>query len=530
VIFTNGHIYLGTHSGDRGNFVQAIAIKSGKVLASGSNADILKLKSADTEVVDLGGHFAMPGFNDAHTHIAEAGLGKLEVDLTGTKSLDEMLARIRHAAQTAPAAKWIIGRGWDHTLWSNVVLPTRQDLDRVTGDHPAVFNRVDGHILIANTAALRAAGVNKDTPDPQGGKYDHDANGELTGIVRETAKDALLAKVPKPDAATLRKGLMLALQDAAQSGVTSVQDFSDWDSFEALELLEQEEKLTARVSEWLPFIDDLETLKKHRAHHAATDPMLHTGMLKGFMDGSLGSGTAALLAPYSDDPKDRGIPYFKQDQLNAMARDRVAAGFQLGFHAIGDAGVRTALNAFDYARKNTGKEEQNLRFRIEHSQVVAPEDFARYKQIGVIASMQPNHLLTDMNWAEKRLGPERAKYSYAWREFLKNGVPLAFGTDYPVEPITPYRGVYAAITRKNEAGTKTYPGDQTITIWQALDAYTTGASYAEFAEKHKGTLEPGMAADVVVLDRDLTAVPAQDILGTKVLRTVVAGKTVYEAK
>lgn len=528
LVLIHGRIYTGVHTGSRANFVEAVAIHSGKVIATGSDAEIIKYKSRGTQIIDLGGHFAMPGFNDAHTHLAEGGQSKLAVELTGTKSLAEMEARIEAAAKRAEPGQWLLGRGWDHTLWSKVVLPTRQDLDKVTGGHPAFFDRVDGHIAIANTAALEAAGVTRDTPDPQGGKFDHGARGELTGIVREEAKGAITKKIPPPTPATRRKGIELALADAASWGITSAQDYSGWEDFEVYEQLEQQDKLPLRITEWLTFNDPVKELKDHRSHHAATDPMLHTGMLKGFMDGSLGSGTAAMLAPYTDNPKDRGIPYYKPEQLNPMAAERVAAGFQLGFHAIGDAGVHTALDAFEYAKKQTGKQDADLRFRIEHSQVVAPEDFARYKQIGVIASMQPNHLLTDMNWAEKRLGPERAKHSYAWREFLQNGVPLAFGTDYPVEPITPFRGVYAAVTRRNEAGDKTYPGDQTISIWDAIDAYTAGSAYAEFAEKNKGTLEPGKYADIVVVDRDITAVAPHDILGTKVLRTIVGGNTTYE--
>jgi hypothetical protein len=282
--------------------------------------------------------------------------------------------------------------------------------------------------------------------------------------------------------------------------------------------------------------------------------MLHTTMLKGFMDGSLGSRTAALNAPYSDDPGNSGIPRYQQQKLNQMAIERAQAGFQMGFHAIGDRAVSMALDAFAAAEAATRQTPQiplrtdqpnrpfhnNLRrairipyrdprYRIEHSQVVDPGDFARYKQLGVIASMQPNHLLTDMNWAEQRLGPERAKGSYAWKSFLDAGVPLAFGTDYPVEPITPFRGVYAAVTRMNEAGTMTYHPEEKLTIWQALYAYTQGSAYAEFTDTWKGKLAPGYVADFIVLDRDLTTVAPAEILKTRVLRTMVGGRLAYES-
>lgn len=507
---------------------QAIAISSGKIIAVGTNEEIEKLKGSHTQVIDLAGQFAMPGFNDAHTHLASAGAEKLNVDLVGVKSLDEMKQRIAARVKTAAAGEWIKGAGWDHTLWQDQKTPTREDIDPVTGEHPAIFTRVDGHIAVANTAALKAAGITAQTADPHGGKIDRDAKGDPTGILRETAMQLVFSKVPPPTPAQRRRALELALEDAARSGVTSAQDFSDWEDFLTFEQMEKEGKLTLRISEWLPFDEPLDMLKKERAHHPASDPMLHTGMLKGFMDGSLGSRTAALLAPYSDDPKNAGIPRYEQEPLNQKAIKRARAGFQLGFHAIGDRGARMALEAFALAEQHSPK--RDFRFRIEHAQVIAPEDFKKFKDLGVIASMQPNHLLTDMNWAEARLGPERAKYSYAWKQFLDEGVPLAFGTDYPVEPITPFRGIYCAVTRKNEAGTKEYFPEQKLNIQQAIAAYTSGSAYAQFAENEKGQLRPGMLADFVVLDRDITKIAPEEILKTRVLRTVLAGKTVYQAQ
>jgi len=328
----------------------------------------------------------------------------------------------------------------------------------------------------------------------------------------------------------------MALADLASHGITSAQDNSSWEDFQIYEEMEKEGKLTARISEWLPFDDTLEGLNKKRGSHPASDPMLHTGMLKGFMDGSLGSKTAALIEPYSDDPKNSGLPQYEVDKLNAKAKERVLAGYQIGLHAIGDKGVQMALDAFAEAEK-VAKENKvkgsdggsDYRLRIEHGQVTTPQQILRFKELKVIVSMQPSHLLTDMNWAESRLGPQRAAHSYAWAEFLKRGVVLAFGTDYPVEPVTPFRGLYAALTRQSENGKKSYYPEQKITIEQAIAAYTTGSAFAEFAEKQKGKLEPGMLADMIVLDRDITSVLAPKILETQVLRTVVGGKTVYEA-
>ncbi|HEY2116622.1 MAG TPA: amidohydrolase [Candidatus Angelobacter sp.] len=506
---------------------QALAVLGGKIIAVGSNEKIRKMKGPRTKVVDLGGHFVMPGFNDAHVHLGSGGFEKLNVDLVGSKSLDDMKQRIAARVKTAAPGEWIQGRGWDHTLWAEQKTPTRADIDAVTGDHPAIFNRVDGHIAIANSAALKAAGITAQSPDPHGGKIDRDDKGEPTGILRETAMGLVGEKIPPPSAAQRRKAAELALQDAARWGITSVQDNSDWEDFVTYQQMEEDGKLTLRISEWLPFDAPVDELKKRRTYYAAGDPMLHTGMLKGFMDGSLGSRTAAMLASYSDDPKNSGIPRYEQEKLNAMAAERASAGFQLGFHAIGDRGARMALEAFAYAEQKNGR---HLRFRIEHAQVVAPEDFKKFHDLCVIASMQPNHLLTDMNWAEARIGNERARHSYAWREFLDNGVALAFGTDYPVEPITPFRGLYAAVTRKNEAGNKEYFPSQKLTIDEAIAAYTTGSAYAQFAENDKGLLWPEMLADFVVLDRDITKVAPPEILKTRVLRTVVGGKTVYEAK
>jgi hypothetical protein len=536
IIFINGDIYPGANliglKGISGAVaqprVQAIAVSSGKVIAVGTNQDVQKFKGSATQVIDLGGHFAMPGFNDAHTHLSSGGFEKLDINLVGTKSLEEMKQRIAARAKTASAGEWLVGRGWDHTKWTDQRLPSRQNIDSETGDHPAIFVRVDGHIAVANTATLKAMGITAQSPDPQGGKIDHDQQGEPTGILRETAKDSVLGRIPKPTSAQRRKAVELALLDAAQWGITSAQDNSDWADFLIYEQLEKEGKLTLRISEWLPFDASLEELNRRRSHHPAGDPMLHTTMLKGFMDGSLGSHTAAMLAAYNDDSTNSGIPRYQQDALDKKAMERAKAGFQLGFHAIGDRGTRMALEAFSQSEQHSAK--RDFRFRIEHAQVVAPEDFERFKELGVIASMQPNHLLTDMNWAEAHIGTERARHSYAWKEFLDDGIPLAFGTDYPVEPITPFRGLYAAVTRKNEAGTKEYVPEQKITIDQAIAAYTWGSAYAEFAEKEKGTLAPGMMADFVVLDRDITKVEPAEILKTHVLRTVVGGKTVYQAE
>jgi predicted amidohydrolase YtcJ len=578
VIFFNGVIYTGVGLTEgKPETVQAMAIGGGKVLAVGTTDEVTRLGTAKTKLRDLNtagtSLFIFPGFNDAHLHLGEAGRIKLNLDLTGAPSLAAMLTKVKLAAKSAPAGRWLTGGNWDHTLWAKKALPTRQELDKATVGHPALLTRIDGHIAIANSAALAAAGITGKTKAPQGGAIDLDAKGEPTGILRESAQELVSKLIPPPSREERRHGDELAIADALSHGVTSVQDNSDRQDFLVFEQMEKEGKLNLRITEWLPFAAPLGDLMKMRAHHDANDPMLHTGMLKGFMDGSLGSRTAAMKAAYADDPSNSGLPQYTQDQLNKMTTERAQAGFQMGFHAIGDRAAAMALDAFEQAGESgpvavaetgsaglhcrpEGQSYQPMdekrpcptsnkdvaqkpavlspkaqshasRNRIEHAQVVDPTDIPRFAKLGVIASMQPNHLLTDMNWAEARLGPKRAAYSYAWKAFLDAGVPLAFGTDYPVEPVTPFRGLYAAVTRMNESGKKSYFPENKLTRGQALSAYTQGSAYAEFAEKHKGKLAAGFDADFIVVDRNLYTVAALELLQTAVRETFVSGKQVY---
>jgi predicted amidohydrolase YtcJ len=540
-IFRHGNIYTGVKQrssfGETLQRAEAIAIRGGRIVAVGKGDEVVKWKGPQTQVIDLGGRFVMPGFNDAHVHLAEAGFQKLSVNLVGVKSLEEFRQRIRDKVASAAPGEWITGGGWDETLWPVKATPTRWDVDEVSEGHPVFLQRVDGHIGVANTKALQLGGVTVASRNPEGGKIDRDDAGTPTGILRETARDAVFAAIPKLTHDKRRQAIEAALADAAQWGITSAQDNSTWEDLQIYEELERDGELSIRISEWLPFDASVEGLKSMRDSHPQSDNMLHTGMLKGFMDGSLGSHTAALLEPYADDPKNSGLPRYEPERLNEMAAERMEAGFQLGFHAIGDKGVQMALDAFEGGEKDARAQNvkgpngsQDFRLRIEHAQVTNPAEIDKFKALRVIASMQPNHLLTDMNWAQARLGPKRAAHSYAWAEFLGKGVTLAFGTDYPVEPVTPFRGLYAAVTRKSEDGKAEYFPEQKLTIDQAIAAYTTGSAFAEFAEKDKGTLQTGMLADFVVLDRDITAVTPQKILETKVLRTVLGGKTVYEAK
>jgi predicted amidohydrolase YtcJ len=541
IIFMHANVYTGVPDNTPFSSIQreeAIAVRGDRIQAVGKTIEIVKLKGPQTQVIDLGGHFLMPGFNDAHLHIDDAGMTKLSVDLTGVKSLDDLRAMVAKKVEEAKAGDWILGAGWDETLWPVKVTPTRWDLDEVSGGHPVFLGRIDGHIAVANTRALQLGSITLASRDPQGGKIDRNENGEPTGILRETAQAAVLGVIPKPTHRLRREGLELALADLAAHGVTSAQDYSPtWENFEIYEELEKEGKLTSRITEWLPFDDPIEELDRKRNAHPQSDLMLHTGMLKGFMDGSLGSHTAAMLEPYSDAANNSGLPRYDAAKLNDMTTERVLAGFQIGFHAIGDKGVQMALDAFAGAEKSAREAHvrapdggDDFRLRIEHAQVTTPAQIAQFKTLKVIASMQPSHLLTDMRWAQDRLGPKRAATSYAWLAFLNKGVTLAFGTDYPVEPVTPFRGLYSAVTRTSENGKLEYFTAQRLTMDQAIAAYTQGSAFAEYAEKEKGKIVPGMLADFIVLDRDPTASSPEKLLGTKVLRTVVGGKTVYEAK
>ncbi len=539
-IYFHANIYTGVPSNSPfGSTLreEAIAVRGDRIQAVGKNLDIMKLKGPDTEVVDLGGRFVMPGFNDAHVHLASAGLQKLTIDLTGVKTLEEFRERVKARVEKSKPDEWIVGGGWDETLWPIPVLPSRWDLDEVSDGHPMILDRVDGHLAVANTRALQLAKITVASRDPEGGKIDRDANGQPTGILRDTAQQAVRAVIPQLTHDEQRHAIEVALADLAEHGVTSAQDYSpEWENFLIYQELEKEGKLTARISEWLPFDDVVDELKVKRAFQPQSDLMLHTGMLKGFMDGSLGGHTAALMEPYTDDPKNSGLPRYEQPKLNEMATERVLAGFQLGFHAIGDKGVQMALDAFAEAEKAAREQKvkapnggSDFRLRIEHAQITTPAQIARFKELKVIASVQPSQLLTDMRWAQDRLGAKRAANSYAWASLLNKGVTLAFGTDYPIEQVSPFRGLYAAVTRKSENGKQEYFPAQKLTMDQAIAAYTTGSAFAEFEEKEKGELAAGMLADFVVLDRDITAASAEKELATKVLLTVVGGKAVYKA-
>jgi len=466
----------------------------------------------------------------AKVHVGGAGQDWLAVRLNGTQSVAELQKRLAEGIAQHKAGEWITGSGWDHTFWPEKKFPSRQQLDVVSPKNPVILTHISGHVAVANSLALQLSGVTKSTSNPSGGEIERDDKGEPTGMLKEGAAMHLVeSKIPSPTPDERRRGIELALADLAKNGVTSAQDNSAWEDFLTYRAIKNDGKLTVRITEWLPFAAPLEKLEQMRRDGGTTDPWLRTGALKMVTDGALGSRTAAMLAPYSDDPSTSGIVTMEPEKLRALAVERDKAGFQLNFHAIGDRANRVALDAFEAAAKANGPRDR--RDRIEHAQVVALSDIPRFARLQVIASMQPSHETSDMRWAEQRVGPERAKGAYAWASMQKFGVRLAFGTDYDVEPISPFRGLYACVTRELPTGGPQggWQPQEKISLADCIRAYTSGSAYGEFTEGKKGELKAGEFADFIVLSNDLTKVEPREYVNTKVLRTVVGGRTVYSA-
>lgn len=511
-------------------WADAMAVRDEKILCVGTISQILlDCGGAESnDVVQLKGLFVMPGFNDAHAHLGGAGRNKLNLTLNNATSVDDVLNLVKAAAEKHKPGEWILGSGWDQSRWPDQKYPTRLELDQAAPNNPVYLDHVSGHIAVANSLALKHAEINSETPNPQGGEIGRFADGEPNGLLKERATGMVTQRIPDPPDAERRKGIELVLEELAQNGVTSVQDFSVWEDFLVYLDLKQEKKLTVRITEWLPFTLPTDDLQNMRSEGGTTDPWLRTGALKGFLDGALGTHTAALLAPYSDDPSTSGMLTMDPEKLKSMAIERDRVGFQLAFHAIGDKANRLALDTFEsLLRVNPPRDRRD---RIEHAQVIAPEDIPRFGKLQVIASMQPSHETNDSRWAEQRLGPERSKGAYAWKSLQDAGAKLAFGTDYDVEPINPLLGIFACVTRESAGGTP--PGgwipQEKLPLADCISAYTTGSAYAEFMEGKKGELKVGEFADFVVLSQDLTKIPMRDILKTEVLRTVVGGKPVYQ--
>jgi predicted amidohydrolase YtcJ len=529
--FTHGRIYTNDPAQP---WAEALAISEGRIMCVGKMDHVLTDCGGGqegVETVNLKGQFVMPGFNDAHVHLGGAAADELAVPLTGVPSAEEMQRRVAAAVAQHKEGEWITGGGWDHTLWPERRFPNRQQLDAVSPKNPVILTHISGHVAVANSLALKSAEIDKNTPNPPGGEIERDALGQPTGMLKEGAAISLVkVRIPDPTFEQRRKGIELVLQNVARNGVTSVQDNSEWADFQVYQQLKEEGKLTVRITEWLPFNLPLNELQNMQAQGGTKDPWLKIGALKAFLDGAMGSRTAAMLEPYSDDPSTSGILTSDPEKLTAMAIQRDKAGFQLAFHAIGDRANRIALDVFAAVAKANGPRDR--RDRVEHAQVVAPMDFPRFAELHIIASMQPSHQTTDMRWAEDRIGRERIMSAYAWATMLKNKVPLAFGTDYDVEPISPFRGLYACVTRERPDGgpRNGWEPQERISLEDCIRAYTSGSAYAQFEEGKKGELKPGEYADFIILSNDLTKVPPAQFTKTRVLRTVAGGRTVYQAE
>jgi predicted amidohydrolase YtcJ len=528
VVYLHGRMYT---NDPEHPWAEAMAIRDGKIRCVG-HIDYVLLECGgndpNAETVQLKGKFVMPGFNDAHVHIGSAGADMLSVRLNGVASVEELQKRVADAVAQHKEGEWITGSGWDHTLWPDKKFPSKQELDAIAPKNPVFLVHISGHVAVANSLALQHGEIKQDTPNPPGGMIERDADGAATGMLEEDSAMSLVsARIPDLKTDQRRRGIQMVLADAAKNGVTSAQDFSDWADFLAFVQLKQEGKLTLRITEWLPFIASMDELQNMRAGGGTSDPWLRTGALKGFLDGALGSRTAAMLAPYSDDASTSGILTNDPDKFQAMAIERDKAGFQINFHAIGDRANREALDIFEAVAKANGTRDR--RDRVEHAQVLAPEDLPRFAQLNVIASMQPSHETTDMRWAGQRVGPDRAKGAYAWASLLKSKARLAFGTDYDVEPINPMRGLYACVTRELPEGGPAggWQPQEKISLEDCIRGYTSGSAYAQFEEGKKGELKAGEYADFIVLSSDLTKIPPQQYTKTVVLLTVVGGRTVY---
>ncbi len=526
-IFVNGKVY--TLDPDR-PWAEAVAIKGNLIAAVGTTAEVRALSGPETSIVDLRGRLVLPGFIDSHVHFINGGLSLLGLRLRDAASRKEFAARIAAKAKEIPKGEWILNGDWDHQRFQPVELPRKEWIDAVTPDHPVCVNRLDGHMVLCNSLALKLAGITAQTRTPEGGEIVHDpATGEPTGILKDAAIDLVLAKVPETTPAQARRAAEAALREAAEKGVTSVHDVSGEAGLSVYQDLLREEKLTVRIAFYLP-ITGIEHVLWTGLRPGFGDDLLHFAGLKGFSDGSLGSATAAFFEPYADDPATSGLLHEQMLPSGSMPLSITAAekgGIQVALHAIGDRANALILDMFE--KNSAGAPSRDRRFRVEHAQHLRPADVARFAKLGIIASVQPYHAIDDGRWAETKIGPRRAKTTYAFRSLFDAGVSLAFGSDWPVAPMDPLMGIYAAVTRATLDGRHPdgWVPEQRIGLAEAVKASTLGGAFAEFAESRKGSIRAGRLADLVVLDRDLFAIEASAIKDVRVDMTVCDGQIVF---
>ncbi len=513
--FVNGVIF--TPSGK----AEALAVYKGRIVKVGTNEEVRSWVGPRTKVIDLKGKTVLPGLIDAHVHLSGYGLAISQLDLRGTRSIEELKKAVEEKSLSMRKGEWILGRGWDQELFKEKRYPTRWDLDEVSPENPVFLKRVCGHIAVVNSKALEIASITKNTKDPPRGKIDRDESGEPTGILREWAMNLIFEKIPPPSLEQLKEALAKAIMEAVKRGLTTIHFIcSDRfpDELRALQLLRNEGRLLLRIY-LIPPYDFLAKLEELGVFTGFGDPMLKIGGIKILEDGSLGGRTAALEEPYADMPEKKGMLIYSPEELKEMVLKIHKAGFQAAIHAIGDRAIRVTLDAIENAIKH---EPRDHRHRIEHASVVSPEIIERMKKLNVIAVCQPHFIFTDF-WAKDRVGPDRAKWVYALKS-LKENVVVAGSSDCPVEPIDPLKGIWAAVTRPF------LTENEKLTVEEAIEMYTRGGAYASFEEDEKGSIEEGKLADLVVLSEDPTKIDPEKIKEIAVDMVIVDGKIVYERK
>lgn len=512
-------------------WAEAVAVRGEKIVAVGTSKDVRRLVGPGTRVIDLAGSLVVPGFIDSHTHFLDGGFALLSIRLREAKSRDEFVARIRDKAVELAKGEWILNGDWDQQQFDPPELPRRDWIDAATPENPVCVNRHDGHMVLANSLALMRAGITASTPSPAGGEILRDSRtGEPTGILKDAAMELVTRHIPEPTAEARLKTAEAALRLAAENGITSTHDMAyGTGNFTVYRQLIDAGKLTCRVFLYVP-IPNVDAFSRLSLKTPFGNDFLKIGGLKGFVDGSLGSSTALFFEPYTDDPK--GLGLFHPDMIpEGIMEQRIraadAAGLQVAVHAIGDRANAVLLDIFEKVITQNGPRDR--RWRIEHVQHLRPEDMERMARLRIIASVQPYHAIDDGRWAEQKIGPERCRTTYAFRSLLDKGVRLAAGSDWTVAPLDPLAGIYAAVTRRTTDGK--HPGgwypEQKISLEQALRAYTTDGAYAEFAELSKGTIKEGFLADLVVLNRNIFRIPAEEIAEARVQTTVVGGRIVF---
>lgn len=510
---------------------EAVAVRDGRIVEVGATA-ALQAKYVALQTEDLKGAAVFPGFIDAHLHMNGLGRSLMELDLVGTTSYDEILKLVEARVNSAPANEWITGRGWDQNDWTVKEFPTNEKLNACSGNYFVMLKRIDGHALLVNHKVLTAAGITANTPDPPGGLIVKDSKGNPTGVLIDNAKYLAEKIKPVPTRDDDSLALERAMESCLKAGLTSVHDAGVEPEMIALyKTLSKRGKLKTRVYAMLDgsnpsLLTEYFSAKRDTVEQ---DHFLKIASVKLYADGALGSRGAALLEPYSDSPGQTGLAVTDPEEMRSIAERALENGYQVCIHAIGDRGNRMALDAYEKALLHTKTYGLDKRLRIEHAQVVNEFDIPRFAKLGVIASMQPTHCTSDMYWAEERVGPKRILGAYAWRKFMENGTVICNGSDAPVESNDPLWGIYAAVTRQDQKGFPPdgwYP-DQKMNAMEAIKGFTVNAAYAAFEEKLKGSIEKGKLADMVVLDKDLTAIEPKEILSTSVVMTIVGGRILY---